>query len=52
MKTVAFVSLKGGSGKSVLSIQLGVTAQIDGLEVLIVDLDNHSQSTAEWVLST
>ena len=48
MKTLAFLSHKGGTGKSSLAIHLAVAAQSTGLEVLLVDLDHHSATVAEW----
>jgi chromosome partitioning protein len=48
MKTISFLSHKGGTGKSTLAIHLAVAAQAEGLEVLLVDLDHHSASVAEW----
>ena len=48
MKTLAFLSHKGGTGKSSLSIHLAVAAQSTGLEVLLVDLDHYSGTVAEW----
>ena len=45
MRTWAFVSQKGGSGKSTLSTQLAVHATEQGERVLIVDLD--PQGSAE-----
>ena len=49
MKTISFQSHKGGTGKSTLAIHLAVAAQAEGQEVLLVDLDHHSASVAEWV---
>ena len=48
MKTISFLSHKGGTGKSTLAIHLAVVAQAEGQEVLLVDLDHHSASVAEW----
>ena len=48
MKIVSFLSHKGGTGKSTLAIHLAVAAQAEGQEVLLVDLDQHSASVAEW----
>ena len=48
MKTISFISHKGGTGKSTLAIHLAVAAHSAGLEVLLVDLDHHSASVAEW----
>ena len=46
MKTVAFVSQKGGSGKTTLSIHFAVAAAESGLKVAIVDTDPQASSTA------
>ena len=48
MKTVSFVSHKGGVGKSTLAIHLAVEAYKQGLEALLVDLDFHSSTVVEW----
>ena len=48
MKTITFLSHKGGTGKSTLAIHLAVAAQAAGQEVLLVDLDHNSASVAEW----
>jgi len=48
MKTLAIATQKGGSGKSTVAIHLAVAAEIEGSEVLIADLDPHSQTAAEW----
>jgi chromosome partitioning protein len=48
MKTLAVVSHKGGTGKSTLSIHLAVQAQLEGRDTLLVDLDHHSSTVAEW----
>ncbi len=45
MKTVAFVSQKGGSGKTTLSIHYAVAAAETGLKVAIVDTDPQASST-------
>ena len=47
MRTLALLSQKGGSGKSTLSVHLGVIAQAAGLRTVIVDLDPQ-RSTAGW----
>jgi len=48
MKTLAVASQKGGSGKSTITIHLAVAAQQAGMDVIIADLDPHSQTAAEW----
>jgi chromosome partitioning protein len=45
MRVIAFVTQKGGSGKTTLCVNLAVAAESDGARVLIVDLD--PQGTAE-----
>lgn len=46
MRTWAFVSQKGGSGKSTLSTQMAVYAEECGEAVLLVDLDPQASSMA------
>lgn len=48
MKTIAISSQKGGSGKSTVTIHLAVAAANSGMDVLVADLDPHSQTAAEW----
>lgn len=48
MKTLAIVSQKGGSGKSTIAVHIAVAAEMSGSEVIIADLDPHSQTSAEW----
>jgi len=48
MKTLALISHKGGVGKSTLAIHLSVQAKQQGLETLLVDLDNISSTASEW----
>ncbi|PSC02688.1 cobyrinic acid a,c-diamide synthase [Alsobacter soli] len=45
MKTVAFVTQKGGTGKSSLAVSMAVAAQERGLKVYVIDLD--PQGTAK-----
>lgn len=45
MRVLAFVSQKGGAGKSLLTISCAVAAEQDGYRTLIVDMD--PQGTAE-----
>ncbi len=45
MRVISFVTQKGGSGKTTLTLACAVAAEQDGHRVLIVDLD--PQATAE-----
>lgn len=45
MKILAFLSQKGGSGKTTLAIHTAVAASEDGLKVLIVDTDPQQSAT-------
>ena len=47
MKTLAIISQKGGVGKTTLAVHLAVTAQLRGLQALLIDLDPQS-SAEEW----
>ncbi len=47
MKTIAFLSQKGGSGKTTLAVHMAVAAQEDGERVVIVDTDLQ-KSAAVW----
>ena len=47
MKTVAFVSQKGGTGKTSLVLSLATEAVASGLTVAVVDLDPQA-SACEW----
>jgi chromosome partitioning protein len=47
MKTIAFLSQKGGSGKTTLAVHVAVAAQEDGERVVIVDTDLQ-KSAAVW----
>lgn len=47
MRTFAIISQKGGAGKTTLSVHLAVAAQLQGLQVAVIDLD--PQATArKW----
>jgi chromosome partitioning protein len=45
MKVVAIISEKGGTGKTVLAVNLAVTAEAHGLATAIFDLDPRANST-------
>jgi chromosome partitioning protein len=47
LKTISFISQKGGVGKTTLAIHLAVAYAADGLNVVILDLDPQA-SAAEW----
>ncbi len=47
MRTIAFLSQKGGSGKTTLAVHIAVAAQEDGERVVIVDTDLQ-KSAATW----
>lgn len=44
---LALLNLKGGSGKSTLAINLAAAACLDGLRVLLIDLD-HQDTVDDW----
>jgi len=48
MKALGIIAQKGGAGKTTLGIHLAVRAGLDGLKVLIVDLDPQASATAWW----
>ena len=48
MKTLSMIAQKGGTGKTTLSIHLAVQASLDGLKVLLVDVDPQASATAWW----
>jgi chromosome partitioning protein len=50
LKSIALASSKGGSGKSTLALHLAALAQLQELDVLIVDMDSHSLTATEWAL--
>lgn len=45
MKTISFCSVKGGTGKSTMSIITALTLQSQGYKVLMIDLDPQNSST-------
>jgi chromosome partitioning protein len=47
VKTISFISQKGGVGKTTLAIHLAVAFAADGMNVAILDLDPQA-SAAEW----
>jgi chromosome partitioning protein len=47
LKTISFISQKGGVGKTTLASHLAVAYAADGLNVVILDLDPQA-SAAEW----
>lgn len=48
MKTLGVIAQKGGTGKTTLSVHLAVQATLDGLRVLITDIDPQASATAWW----
>jgi chromosome partitioning protein len=48
MKTIAFMTQKGGSGKTTLAVHTGVAAANSKQKTLIVDTDYPQHSTAKW----
>ena len=47
MSVVSVFNQKGGSGKTMLSVHLGVAAHLKGLRVLVLDLDEQG-SASNW----
>jgi chromosome partitioning protein len=45
MHTLAFLSQKGGSGKTTLAVHIAVAAQEDGERVVIIDTDLQKSAT-------
>jgi chromosome partitioning protein len=50
MRTVAVVALKGGTGKTTISVNLATMAHAAGMRVMIADMDPQASST-EWARS-
>lgn len=48
MKTLGVIAQKGGTGKTTLSVHLAVQAMLDGLRVLLLDIDPQASATAWW----
>ena len=48
MKTLGVIAQKGGTGKTTLSVHLAVQATLDGLRVLLLDMDPQASATAWW----
>jgi chromosome partitioning protein len=47
MKIISFVTRKGGSGKSTLTINLGIAAELSGEKVLFLDCDEQN-TLSKW----
>jgi chromosome partitioning protein len=48
MRTLGVIAQKGGTGKTTLSVHLAVQATLDGLRVLLLDIDPQASATAWW----
>ena len=48
MKTLGVIAQKGGTGKTTLSVHLAVQATLEGLHVLLLDMDPQASATAWW----
>jgi chromosome partitioning protein len=47
MRSIAFLSQKGGSGKTTLAVHMAVAAEASGERVLLIDTDSQA-STSAW----
>jgi len=48
MKTLGVIAQKGGTGKTTLSVHLAVQSALDGMRVLLLDMDPQGSTTAWW----
>lgn len=48
MKTLGVIAQKGGAGKTTLSVHLAVQATLDGMRVLLLDMDPQASATGWW----
>jgi chromosome partitioning protein len=48
MKTLGVIAQKGGTGKTTLSVHLAVQSMLDGMRVLLLDMDPQASATAWW----
>lgn len=48
MKVISFIAKKGGAGKTTLSANLAITAQIAGKDSAVIDTDRDQYSTWRW----
>lgn len=48
MKRIGLLAQKGGTGKTTLGVHLAVQAALDGLKVLLVDVDPQASATRWW----
>ena len=48
MKRIGLLAQKGGTGKTTLGVHLAVQATLDGLKVLLVDIDPQASATRWW----
>ena len=47
-KVIAVTNLKGGVGKSTVTINLAAAAQMAGIRTGIIDIDPEQQAAARW----
>ena len=50
MKTLGVIAQKGGTGKTTLSVHLAVQATLDGMRVLLLDMDPQARSIVSTAL--